>query len=126
MERLLLIMLGGAVGTGARYGVGVLAKSSIGEHLPWGTFLVNLLGCFFMAAVTEAFAGGALKSEDVRLAVTTGFLGGFTTYSAFNLETTLLWQRSGPAVGMGYFAATAVGCLLMGLLGSLAARRLLL
>jgi len=113
------------VGTGFRYGIGLLATRIIGTALPWGTFLANLVGCLLMGAVMEAFGAGTLKGETLRLALTTGFLGGFTTYSAFNLETTRLFTQS-PIVGIGYFGATATGCILMGLLGALATRHLIL
>jgi CrcB protein len=86
MMRLLIVMLGGALGSGARYGVNVLAART--PALPWATLAVNVLGSFLMGAImTQALA--RQWSPELRLALSTGFLGGFTTYSAFSYETVM-------------------------------------
>lgn len=116
MSRLLFICLGGAVGTGLRYGLGLLAVRLAGPELPLGTLAVNLLGCLAMGAVAERANQGSLD-ETLRLALTTGVLGGFTTYSAFNLELARLWAQRPAWAGL-YAALTLVGCVAAGALGA--------
>ena len=124
MERFLLVSFAGAIGTGARYLIGLGAVRFIGDGWPYGTLVVNLLGCFFMAAVMQIAAASSDFSPTLRLTLTTGFMGGLTTYSAFNFETTKLFSEKGPLVAGLNVAITIVGCLAMGVLGNLAARRL--
>ena len=78
MERFLWICLGGALGTGARYLIGVWAGQRLGTTFPWGTFIVNLTGCFLIAAVIQTALNLASFSPTLRLALTTGFVGGLT------------------------------------------------
>ena len=85
MQRLFWICLAGAAGTAARYLVGLWATRRFGPGFPYGTLVVNLVGCFLIAFVMNVAAAKAW-SETTRLAVTVGFLGGFTTYSSFNYE----------------------------------------
>jgi CrcB protein len=122
MERFLWICLAGALGSGTRYLVGVWAVDRFGPVFPWGTIAVNLSGCFFIALVMELSTGLAGFPEGLRLALVTGFLGGLTTYSAFNYETTKLISE-GPRLALANFGATTVGCLLAGALGLQLARR---
>jgi CrcB protein len=103
------------MGTGVRYLVWLLAGRLLGTEFPWGTLIVNVIGCFLMSIV--AYAGAkAVLSPDLRLTLATGFLGGLTTYSAFNWDTLALVQ-SGPGLGLINLAATLVGCLASGALG---------
>jgi len=83
MMQLLLVMFGGALGSGARYGVNLLAGRTT---FPWATLTVNVVGSFLMGALVTLAATRAWSNE-ARLLLTTGFLGGFTTYSAFSYET---------------------------------------
>lgn len=109
MTRLLLVCLGGALGSGARY---LIALS-----MPQATLVVNVAGSFGIALVMATFA-----PSDLRLFLVTGILGGFTTYSAFN-EETLTMLRSGTwLAAVGYVLATVLGCLLAGFLGYAVAR----
>ena len=86
MVRFFWVCLAGALGTGVRYLVTLAAVRSFGVGFPWGTLAVNLVGCFFMSLV--AYAGArAVISPDTRVVLATGFLGGLTTYSAFNWES---------------------------------------
>ena len=87
MYKLLLIALGGALGTLARYGTHVLA-SGVGERaaFPVATLAVNLLGCFAIGYLGGAFDRSPIP-EEYRLMLIVGFLGGFTTFSAFGWET---------------------------------------
>lgn len=91
MQQLALVCLGGAVGSGVRYLVAVGAARWIGPDFPWGTLLVNLAGAFTIGLVQQ-LAAGRLLSESSRLLLSTGLMGGLTTYSAFSYETVRLAQ----------------------------------
>ncbi len=123
MSRLLLVCLAGAIGTGARYLIGLGTQRMFGEGVPAGTLTVNVIGCFLIAAIMHVGLHTTQLSDTARIALTTGLMGGLTTYSAFNYETTKLAERSW-ATASGYLAITVVGCLIAGLLGGVAARKL--
>lgn len=116
MERFIWICAAGAAGTGARYLIGLYAAQRFGTAFPYGTLLVNLGGCFVMGAVVPLFMALSL-SETTRQAITVGFLGGLTTYSAFNLETTRLFEAGAYGSAITYVVATVPGALVAGLLG---------
>ena len=124
MERLLWICLAGAAGTGARYLVALWAAQRLGSVFPYGTLIVNLAGCFVIAALMHA----ALLlgwSPTLRAALTIGFLGGFTTYSSFNYETMQLLEEGAPATALLNVGATLVGGFVAGWLGLVLARELI-
>jgi fluoride exporter len=123
MIRLLLIGLAGALGTCTRYLVGLGAGRMLGTGFPFGTLIVNVGGCFLIAAITHVALTTDLISPTLRLTLTTGFMGGLTTYSSFNLETTRLLQDRAWYAGIINFSATVFGCFLAGLLGFAVARR---
>jgi CrcB protein len=85
---LLAVAAGGAAGSVARYVIGVLAARALGTALPWGTLAVNILGSFAIGWLAGVLSRGA--SDLARPLLLTGFLGGFTTFSAFALETLML------------------------------------
>ena len=117
-----LVALGGALGSVARYGVGALAAQLLGPTFPWGTLLVNLTGSFLIALVMHLALTGTVISLEMRIFLTTGIMGGFTTYSSFNYETlALLNQRAYWLAGMN-LAGTVLGCLVAGVLGLAAGR----
>ena len=124
MGRFLLVCLGGAAGTGARYLMGTWAVRALGTRFPWGTLLINALGSFLIVIVLNAGLGRTGISPDLRLVLATGVLGGFTTYSAFNFETMRLFQHGATGLALAYVGATVFGCLLTGSIGLLAARLL--
>jgi CrcB protein len=124
MDRLLWICLGGAVGTGARYLIALWAAQRLGTAFPFGTLIVNLLGCFIIAVVMHA-ALMLGSPPTLRAALTIGFLGGFTTYSSFNYETMRLFEEGAPAAAATNLLVTVCGGLAAGWLGLLAARTLL-
>jgi CrcB protein len=106
----------------ARYGVGVAAPRLLGTAFPWGTLGVNLLGSFLIALVMHLALTTAAISPSARLFLTTGVMGGFTTYSSFNYETlALLNQRAYWLAGLN-LAGTVLGCLVAGMLGLAAGR----
>ena len=123
MDRFVWICLAGAAGSGARYLVTVWATERFGTLFPVGTLVVNLVGCFLMAlAVEAAFRSG--WPETVRLAVTAGFLGGFTTYSSFNFETTRLIETGAGSTAAAYMLATVIGAFAAGWMGLALGRNL--
>ena len=97
----------------------------LGAGFPYGTIAVNILGSFLIAAITYAAAATDIVSPTLRMVLTTGFLGGFTTYSAFNNETLVYLQQSLWGRALANVAVTVVACLISGLAGFATARRLL-
>ena len=87
MRELAIIMVSGAIGTLCRFGVGRFATLVIAKPFPFGTLLVNVVGCFVFGVVMHLGTSAPLLSRTVRLAVTVGFLGAFTTFSTFGFET---------------------------------------
>ena len=123
MERFVWVCLAGAAGTGARYVIG-LYVSSRADGFPSAVLLVNLTGCFAMAAIIEI--GGALAwSPTVRLALTVGLLGGFTTYSSFNHDVMRLIESGQVVRAAVYVLTTVAGGWAAGVLGLAVTRALL-
>jgi CrcB protein len=109
MYKLLLIALGGALGTLARYGTHILAKGA-GERLafPVATLTVNLLGCFAIGYLQGVLIERWPVREEYRLMLIVGFLGGFTTFSTFGWDTAQLLRDGQVARGMLYAVASNV------------------
>lgn len=112
------IGLGGACGAIARHffnnGITMLVKTSF----PWGIMAANILGSFIMGALIAAFAGFWNPSQEMRLFLTVGFLGAFTTFSTFSLDTMTLWTR-GDMVGAASYILASVTLSIAGIfLGS--------
>ena len=124
MERFLLICLAGACGTGCRYLIAIWAAQRFGSAFPYGTLIVNITGCFAIAAVMHAALTLAWP-PNLRAVVTIGFLGGLTTYSSFNYETTKLIEDGALATAALNAAATILGAFAAGLLGMLCARAII-
>lgn len=124
MERFFWICLGGAAGTGARYLIAVWSGQRFGSAFPYGTLIVNLTGCFVIAAVMHA-ALAVGWSPTVRAAITIGFIGGLTTYSSFNYETMRLFEEGAPAMAALNLAVTILGGVVAGWLGLIVAREIL-
>lgn len=99
----------GAIGTLGRYGLTQLAAKWTGADHPWGTFGVNLLGCFLFGLLAGLFES-EIVSKQWRLILLTGLLGGFTTFSAFAHENiVLLEQRNWTAFGLHFVGQTLLG-----------------
>lgn len=124
MPRFLLICLGGAIGTGARYGLATWIARAYGPDFPRGTILINVTGSFLIAVTMELSRATGAVPEDVRLFLTTGVMGGYTTYSSFNYETLQLARSGTLDLALLNVAMTMLGCLLSGALGVLVARGL--
>lgn len=106
---LLLVMAGGAIGAGARYLTGRAMLGAFGPDYPWGTLTVNLLGGMLMGLLAGTLARSAVAGEPWRLLLGVGVLGGFTTFSAFSLETMLMIERGDWGVALGYIAVSVIG-----------------
>jgi len=115
------VMVAGGVGSGARYVVGQWADHALGASFPYGTLMVNLLGCFLIGAVVQLSASGTWNPE-LRAGMAAGFLGGFTTYSSFNQETIALVTGGAGGAAGAYVAVTIAGGLAAGSLGLAVAR----
>ncbi|WP_433936278.1 fluoride efflux transporter CrcB [Sorangium cellulosum] len=125
MERLFWIGLGGAAGTLARYGLTTWCIQRFGAGFPYGTLAVNVLGSFFLGVIMQVAASTELLSPTLRLGLSTGVMGGFTTYSSFNYETLRLFEDRTWVMGALNVVVTLVGCLVAGVLGMGVVRRLL-
>jgi fluoride exporter len=124
MERFFWICLAGAAGAGARYLIALWAAQRFGSTFPYGTLIVNLIGCFSIAALMHA-ALALGWSPNLRAALTIGFIGGLTTYSSFNYETMRLFEEGATASAAANVALTMLGGLTAGWLGLLTAREIL-
>jgi CrcB protein len=117
-----LVFAGGGVGSVFRLLVQELGVRRFGQVWPVGTMAVNLAGSFLMGALMYLAVSTPHLREPWRLALCTGVLGGFTTYSAFNYETVRFFQQGQGLVGALYLAGTVLGCLALGLAGHFGAR----
>ena len=124
MERFLWICLAGAAGTGARYLIAVWAAQRLGSAFPYGTLVVNLIGCFAIAALMHAALTLGWPAT-TRAAVTIGFIGGLTTYSSFNYETMRLVEEGAPTTAALNLALTVMGGFMAGWLVLITAREIL-
>ncbi|MDR1958521.1 MAG: CrcB family protein [Planctomycetaceae bacterium] len=110
MKPLILIFalgVAGALGTVSRYGVSQLTLWWFGSRYPWGTFCVNILGCLLFGIFAELFTSGRFSPE-WKLVVLTGFLGGFTTFSAFAFEMEQLRGLGFPHLALLHFAGNNI------------------
>jgi CrcB protein len=122
VTRFLWICVGGAAGTGARYLLSGWALVALGISFPWGTLVVNLLGSFLLGLIMQVGLATPVLSPTLRLALTTGVMGGFTTYSTFNYETIRYAQDGSWLLAAANVVAMLVGCLVAGFAGLWAGR----
>lgn len=118
MSNILLVMAGGAIGAALRYLLSQASLRTLGPGWPWGTFAANVLGGLAMGLLAGWLAARAAGGEPIRLFVAVGILGGFTTFSAFSLETMLMIERGDwmPALFYAFLSvAASVGALAIGL-----------
>jgi CrcB protein len=119
MQAMLLVALGGALGSVTRYKVGALVLQQSGAtQFPAGTFTVNVAGCLIAGLLAGLGEHFDFLTADVRLFLFTGFLGGFTTFSAFGVETIGLFERGEWAVAALYVLLSVL-CGLAALWGAL-------
>ena len=89
----LIVFLGGGLGAAIRHGANLATARALGTAFPYGTMLINITGSFIMGLVVAYFAFKGDASQHWRLFLTTGILGGYTTFSAFSLDVALLYER---------------------------------
>lgn len=126
MIQTFLVFLGGGIGAAGRHGVNVAAARLLGIGFPWGTLVANVAGSFVMGLIAGwfAFRADVGLSQHARLFLTTGVLGGFTTFSAFSLDAVLLWER-GATAGAATYVIGSVAISIAGLVAGLALVRML-
>ncbi len=115
MNSYLLVFLGAGIGGSLRHAVNLGCARFCGPAFPWGTLTVNVLGSVIMGASAAwlALRAGEEWSQPLRLFLTTGILGGFTTFSAFSLDAVLLWEKG----EIGSASAYVAGSVLLSLAG---------
>lgn len=115
----LMVGIGGALGSIARYWIGVLVTQLAGEAFPWGTLLINIIGSFVISYFgTMTLPDGARPAAmELRLFVMVGLCGGFTTFSAFSMQTIELLRDGEAGHALAYIVASIVLCLLGTALG---------
>ena len=118
----LIVGAGSCLGGMARYLLSVAVQTRAGSLFPWGTFAVNLAGCLVLGFLYGMLDRGFQLSAPMKLFLTVGFCGGFTTFSTFVNENYLLFTHPAPAIAMIYAAATFVAGLFLLYAGYLAAR----
>jgi CrcB protein len=117
----LLVFVGGGLGAMARHAVGRAGLAMLGPGFPWWTLAVNVLGSFLIGLLAGLF--GALETgHGARLFLVTGFLGGFTTFSAFSLDALTLWERGAQLQAGLYIAGSVIASLIAALAGLMASR----
>lgn len=113
----LIVGLGGALGAMARHGVGALVLRAAGDEFPWGTLVINVIGSFLIGLVIGVLALVGQWSQEIRLFAVVGILGGFTTFSAFSLETVLLFEKGQVGAALLYVIGSVAGSVLATFLG---------
>ena len=125
MTRFLLVAIGGALGSMARYGVGLAAGRLFpGSAWPWATLTVNVVGGLLMGLLAGwlAFRGG-VHGESLRLFAAVGVLGGFTTFSTYSLEAALMLERRDYGLAAAYIVGSVVLAVVALFIGMVVARR---
>ncbi len=112
MNAYLVVFLGAGLGGALRHGVNVAALRFFGSDFPIGTLAINVAGSFVMGLLAAWFALKADPGQAWRLFLTTGILGGFTTFSAFSLDAILLWERGQAGAAAAYVAMSVALSLL--------------
>jgi len=104
----LIVFLGGGLGAALRHGINIAVARLLGTAFPYGTLLINITGSFIMGLVAAYFAFRGDASQHWRLFLTTGILGGYTTFSAFSLDAALLYERGEIGIAALYVIASVV------------------
>ncbi|NEU99401.1 fluoride efflux transporter CrcB [Bradyrhizobium sp. UFLA 03-164] len=112
------VAIGGSLGSVARYLVGIGAGRLVGTDFPWGTLVINIVGSFLIGVFAESFALSWNVSQVVRVFLTVGICGGFTTFSTFSLDAIVLMQR-GELWSSGAYMAASVALAILALFGGL-------
>jgi CrcB protein len=118
----LIVFLGGGIGAALRHGVNLASARTLGTAFPYGTLLINITGSLIMGLAAAYFAFKGDASQHWRLFMTTGILGGYTTFSAFSLDAALLYERGEIGLAAVYVIAS-VAVSIVGLFAGLAIMR---
>ena len=118
------LMVAGGLGVLLRHGVGKMMINLQWTALPYGTLLANLVGCFLIGLLSWLLVNRWEASEQFQIIILTGFLGGFTTFSAFSLETIAMFQHGTALKAVVYISLKVISCILMCMLGLLLAKQL--
>jgi CrcB protein len=120
LTQISLVAVGGAIGSLARWGVGLLVARVLGTAFPWGTFVINLSGCMFLGWFATAFGerltsaiADWIRPDNLRLMVAVGFTGAYTTFSTFEFEANGMFSDGNHLTGLTYL----IGSVFLGLLG---------
>ena len=106
MNALVLVFLGGGLGAVSRHLTGMTVMRVSGPGFPWGTMVVNIVGSLAMGLLIAWLARRSSGDADLRLLLATGFLGGFTTFSAFSLDAVTLYERGALTAAAAYVIAS--------------------
>lgn len=109
IREIILVATGGAFGAVARHLASVLWTTMLGDRFPWGTLFVNVLGCFLLGWLARSVVLSDAISVSWKLVLGTGFLGAFTTFSTFGVQTVQLWEKSSTAAAMNVASNLLVG-----------------
>ena len=104
----LIVFIGGGIGSGIRHGLNIGIARLLGNGFPYATLLINVTGSFIMGAVAAYFAFKGDASQHWRLFLTTGILGGYTTFSTFSLDAALLYERGELGLAASYVLLSVV------------------
>ena len=109
-----LVFFGAGLGGMLRHGVNLTCARYCGIEFPWGTMIINIAGSTVMGLLAGwfAFKAGVSWAQSSRLFLTTGVLGGFTTFSAFSLDAVLMWERGAMGAAAGYVIGSVVFALI--------------
>ena len=124
MYHLVIVAAGGAVGASLRHLTGFAAMRLLGVNFPWGTLAVNIVGSFAMGVFIELLARRFGASNELRLFVATGLLGGFTTFSTFSIETLNLIEAGELPRALVNMVLSVAACLFAAYVGVLVGRSL--
>lgn len=108
MFHILLVAVGGATGSVARYLIGIAMTRLLGPAFPWGTITVNIVGSFAIGLLAELVARKLSAPVEMRLLLVVGFLGGFTTFSSFSLDTLSLFEKGEGLMAFVYVGASVL------------------
>jgi CrcB protein len=117
LTKMVLVMMGGGLGSLSRYGITLLSIKLFGTRFPWGTLIVNLTGCFLIGLSFALAERSALMNPTVRLFFITGFLGGLTTFSTYGYESFNAIYLGNQWIGIGNVVFNNVAGLILVFLG---------
>jgi CrcB protein len=111
LQQIIIAGLGGFIGSACRFWLASVSYRLLGQDFPYGTMIVNILGCFLIGLLMSIFEERFLVSPNLRIFLTIGILGGFTTFSSFSFESLSLLREGNYFSGMSNILITLIGCL---------------